>query len=445
MRVARGMISPILAHRRAIRFWCAVVLTGVTTGLATAALTWLLERAQEFAWHSPRNILDAAEHTAAFMHPAILFGAAIIAGVGRIVLTTGGTTIDINAAIWFNSGRLPKLRTLGNAILSIIIVGMGTALGREGAPKQAGAVFADACSDRAGLDDEERRLLVACGAGAGMSAAYGVPVGGALFALEVLRGALALRFVLPALTTSLIATGISWLFMPDMPIYAIPDYPSTASASVWAILAAPILGFAAMAFVRLIAWADRHKPKNAWWKAAAPVLVLTTLGALSIPFPQLLGNGRDVAHIAFTGRLDLTLLAMLALLRPASSILCLACGTPGGLFTPSLATGALLGGLLGVPWLLLWPGTPAGVFALVGATAFVAATTQGPLSTIVLMMEMSGWSRGAILPILTAVSIATLVSRTAEPRSIYDARLSDAQIQARERARDRVANMAPTG
>ncbi|HQT78467.1 MAG: hypothetical protein B7Z80_16160 [Rhodospirillales bacterium 20-64-7] len=439
------MIPPNLAHRRAIRFWCAVVLTGVGTGLATASLTWLLQQAQQYAWHSPRDILGVAEHTVAFMHPVILLCAGIIAGAGRILLTTGGTTIDINAAIWFNSGRLPKLRTLGNAVLSIIIVGLGTALGREGAPKQAGAVCADAFSDRAGLTDEERRLLVACGAGAGMSAAYGVPVGGALFALEVLRGALALRFVLPALTTSLIATGVSWLFMPNALIYAIPNYPSTASAAVWAIVAAPVLGLAAMAFVRLIAWADRHKPRKAWWRMATPVLVLTTLGALSIPFPQLLGNGRDVAHLAFTGQLGLALIAPLVLLRPASTILCLACGAPGGLFTPSLATGALLGSLLGLPWLWLWPGTPAGVFPLVGATAFVAATTQGPISTVVLMMEMSGWARGAMLPMLTAVSIATLIARTIEPRSIYDARLSEGEIQARERARDKVANLAPSG
>jgi H+/Cl- antiporter ClcA len=84
-------------------------------------------------------------------------------------------------------------------VLSVIIVGLGISLGREGAPKQAGAVFAKFFSDKGRLSDEQRRLLVACGTGAGMGAAYGVPLGGALFALEVMRGKLALRFVLPAL------------------------------------------------------------------------------------------------------------------------------------------------------------------------------------------------------------------------------------------------------
>ena len=79
------------------------------------------------------------------------------------------------------------------------------------------------------MSDEQRRLLVACGAGAGMGAAYGVPLGGALFALEVMRGVLALRYVLPALFASVVATAVSWVALPDAPTYLIPAYPSSAS------------------------------------------------------------------------------------------------------------------------------------------------------------------------------------------------------------------------
>jgi CIC family chloride channel protein len=130
------------------------------------------------------------------------------------------------------------------------------------------------------------------------------------------------------------------------------------------------------------------------------------------------------------------LLAVLVLLRPAATVLCLRSGVPGGLFTPSLTFGAILGGVLGLPWMWLWPGVPAGVFALLGAAAMLAATTQGPISTIVLMMELTGYARSAIVPLLLVVATATLVARTAEPRSIYDARLTDAQVRERQRARD---------
>jgi CIC family chloride channel protein len=112
-------------------------------------------------------------------------------------------------------------------------------LGREGAPKQAGAVAANFFSDLGKLSDEQRRLWVACGAGAGMSAAYGVPLGGGLFALEVMRGMLALRYVRPALIASMVAKAVSWLALPDAPTYLIPAYSSSASSIVWALLAGP--------------------------------------------------------------------------------------------------------------------------------------------------------------------------------------------------------------
>ncbi len=85
---------------------------------------------------------------------------------------------------------------------------------------------------------------------------------------------------------------------------------------------------------------------------------------------------------------------------------------------------------------LVWPGDPLGLFAVLGAGAILAATTQGPISTAVLMMELTGQSRAAIVPMLLVVALATLVARTIEPRSIYDARLSDVEVLARQRQRD---------
>ncbi|EQD57709.1 Chloride channel, voltage gated, partial [mine drainage metagenome] len=149
--------------------------------------------------------------------------------------------------------------------------------------------------DREGLPDEQRRLLVACGAGAGMGAAYGVPLGGALFALEVMRGKLALRYVLPALFTSLIAVGVSWLALPDAPTYVIPSYAISASVMLWALFAGPIAGLASVGYVRMVTWADRHRPQG-WQRYTLPVLIMTSLGVVSIWFPQILGNGKDVSE-----------------------------------------------------------------------------------------------------------------------------------------------------
>jgi len=268
----RDRIPATLAQPGAIGFWLAVVLTGVGTGISAAVLTRLLDLVQHLAWPGDASLLQAATRAGPWRHLLVLAGAGILTGLGQIALVrlSSGNGIDTAEAIWFWAGRLPPLRTLGSAFLSVLVVGMGASIGREGAPKQAGAVIANALSDRGRFSDERRRLLVACAAGAGLSSAYGVPLGGALFALEVMRGVLALRMVLPALMTSLIAALVSWTALPDAPTYALPQFVSSASIMCWALVAGPIAGVASVGYVRMIAWADRVKPKGPTDRSAAP-------------------------------------------------------------------------------------------------------------------------------------------------------------------------------
>jgi chloride channel protein, CIC family len=428
-------IPPTLRTRGAVRFWAAVVLTGGGAGIGAALLTAILQRVQHLMWPGP-DLLGSAAAAPAWRHVGILLGAGTLTGAGQLLLRrlTSGNGIDITEAISEFAGRLPALRTLGSALLSILVVGMGASLGREGAPKQVGAVLANALSDRALLSDEQRRLLVACGAGAGMAAAYGVPLGGALFALEVLRGVLALRLILPALLASSIAAGVAWLWMPNVPTYVIPAYPSSPSVLCWTLVAGPLAGLVSIGYVHLVAWADRNKPRG-WKRFVAPVIALGILGLASIAFPQLLGNGKDIAQLAFSNQVAPTLLVYLLILRPLSTVLCLGSGVPGGLFTPSLALGALLGAVLGLAWNSLWPGVPLGLFAVLGAGAVLAATTHGPISAVVLMMELTGQDRSFVLPLLMIVVTATLVARTLDSRSIYDARFTTREIEVLQEAR----------
>jgi H+/Cl- antiporter ClcA len=323
-----------------------------------------------------------------------LLGAGLLTGAGQIVLRrlTSGNGIDITEAISLHAGRLPAVRTLGSAVLSILVVGMGASLGREGAPKQTGAVIANQFADRARLSDEQRRLLVACGAGAGMAAAYGVPLGGALFALEVLRGA----------------------------------YPSAVSAVSWALIAGPIAGVVSVGYVQFVAWADRNKPTG-WRRLVAPIIVLGALGATSIVFPQLLGNGKDIAQLAFMNQVPPLLLLTLLFLRPLATVAC-------------LGSGALLGGALGFVWSLAWPGAPAGLFAVLGAAAVLAATTHGPISAVVLMIELTAHDRSFILPLIVIVVTATVVARTLDGRSIYDARFTKHEVDELQLARRPASN-----
>jgi H+/Cl- antiporter ClcA len=422
-------IPPTLTSPTATAFWVAILLTGLGAGLAAGLLTLLLQSIEHLFWPGP-TILDAAAQSPYPRHLLVLLGAGLLTGAGQFLLQrlTSANGIDITEAISRYAGRLPALRTLGSALLSIIVVGMGASLGREGAPKQAGAVIANEFADRIKLSDEQRRLLVACGAGAGMAAAYGVPLGGALFALEVLRGVLALRLILPALLASAVATAVSWTMLPNAPTYTIPAYPLSVSIVCWAIAAGPLIGLVSVGYIRLVAWADAHKPQS-WRRLLQPVIALLLLGALSIAFPQLLGNGKDIAQLAFTDQVAPWLMVALLALRPLATVMCLGSGVPGGLFTPSLALGALLGGVLGIAWSWGWPGVPPGLYAVLGAAAVLAATTHGPISSIVLIMELTARDRSFMMPLLIVVVTATVVARTLDPRSIYDARLTDQELQ----------------
>jgi CIC family chloride channel protein len=431
----RAAVPVQLQSAGALAFWGVVILTGAGAGIGAALLTRLLQGVQHLMWPGP-DLLDAAAQATPWRHVWILLGAGVLTGIGQVLLRklTSANGIDITEAISRNAGRLPTLRTLGSALLSVLVVGMGASLGREGAPKQAGAVIANVLCDKTRLSDEQRRLLVACGAGAGMAAAYGVPLGGALFALEVLRGVLALRLILPALLAAGIATAVSWLALPNAPTYEIPAFPLSASIVCFALAAGPIAGLVSVGYVRLIALADRLKPTGRR-RLIAPTVALGLLGAVSIAFPQLLGNGRDITQLAFANQVAPMLLLALLVLKPLATALCLGSGVPGGLFTPSLTLGALLGAVLGLAWSWGWPGVPPGLFAVVGAAAMLAATTHGPISSIVLVMELTARDRSFILPLLMAVVTATLVARALDSRSIYDARLSDKEVETLQKER----------
>jgi chloride channel protein, CIC family len=186
-----------------LRFWALALLTGVGAGLGGGGLMLLLRAVQHLAWtYRTGTFLAAVERTGSAQRIAVLVGVGVIVGLYRCLTksNTGGHGGELAEAIWFHSGYVAALATSIKAVLSIFIVGLGASLGREAAPKQLGAVVASVLAGWGRLSPPERRLLAACGAGGGVAAVYNVPFGGALFALEVLLGTLALPLVLPALT-----------------------------------------------------------------------------------------------------------------------------------------------------------------------------------------------------------------------------------------------------
>jgi H+/Cl- antiporter ClcA len=259
------------------------------------------------------------------------------------------------------------------------------------------------------------------GGGAGLAAVYNVPLGGALFTAEILMGSLSLPTILPALACSSIATMTAWLYLPEHATYlTIPALRFTASLLVWALLVGPVIGLLASGYVRLIGWVSHHQSSGRTMLVAFPI-ALTALGLIGFRYPELFGNGKDMAHSVFLGEGGLAFLAALFVLKPLVTAMCLAAG---GVFTPTLSTGAVLGGFLGGAWSLLRPGTPIGAFAMVSAAAMLGASMQAPLAALALVLELTHSGFQVMAPMIAAVVIATAVTRHVDGYSIYSARLA---------------------
>ena len=412
-------------------FWLLVVLTGLGAGLLGDVMMVILFNVQHLAYgysigsfYHAGSFETAVEHAPALRRVADLMIAGVFGGGAWYLLRrfTAGEKSELDDVVW-HGGRLSARRSLGTGLISEIVIGLGASIGREQAPKLLGGVAGSLLADRFRLTPAQRRLLVACGGGAGLAAVYNVPLGGALFTAEILLGTVTLPVVLPALACSVVATVTSYLYLPRSATYlGIPQYHFTGSLMVWGLLAGPVIGLIAVAYIRLIGWVSHHAVSGRWM-IPAMFAAFTALGLIGIAYPELFGNGKDMAQDAFTGTDGAALLLTLFALKPLVTSMCLGSGASGGLFTPTMSMGAVLGGGAGILWSMAWPGSPSGAFAMVGAAAMLGAGMQAPLAGLVLVLELTDSGFQIIVPMTVATIIATVVARHLDGYSIYSARL----------------------
>ncbi len=407
------------------RFWGALVLTGGATGLLGVALMGLLVGVERLAYGPLRPDFQSAVSHASGPHRVVaLLVAGLFGGLAWYVLRrfTPGRHADLDDVLW-DGGRLSVRRSVGTSVISEIVVGLGASMGREAAPKLLGGVAGSLLGTRFGLSAAQVRLLMACGGGAGLACVYDVPLGGALFTAEVLLGVLSVPTLLPALACSAIATGMAWLTLTNGPTYAgVPAYHVSGQLVVFALVAGPLLGLVAVGFIRLIGLVSHHRARGL---PSIPVMVAVfgAVGLLGVAYPQLFGNGRDMAHDVLLGSGAVGTLLVLAALKPLVTAATLGTGASGGLFTPVMSTGAVLGGGLGLLWSLLWHGAPVGAYAMIGMSALIGAAMQAPATGLVLVLELTHSGFGLMVPLILATVLATVVARWLDGYSIYTARL----------------------
>ena len=390
-----------------------VVLTGITAGLSGTLLGLLLRFVQHLAYGysldaivSPESFLQGVTAAPPLRRLAALTACGAVAGIGWwAVYRFGQPLVSIKTAVGRSvpGPRMPLLPTIAHALLQIVTVGLGSPLGRELAPRELAAVLATRLASRAGLAAEERRILIACAAGSGLAAIYNVPLGGAIFILEVLLETLAPRAVVPAIVTSVIATTIAWIGLGNAPQFLVPDLEVSRSLIVWSVVVGPVFGVAAYGFRAVTRAATAHMPQ-AWHRVPWGLAVFFGIGLLAMLFPQLPGNGKGPSQLGFDGELSAQLALSLLALKVLAITASLRAGAAGGLLTPSLTLGALLATVLGSLWNLAFPSVPTAAVAIVGAAAFLASSMNMPLTAIVLVIEFTQVGHDLWVPIFFAVA-----------------------------------------
>lgn len=388
-----------------LRWMLALILTGVVAGTGGMLLALLLHFIQHLAFgYSQNNVISSESFLAGVSaatdwrrFSAIVCGG-LIAGWGWWLLGRyGSKRVPISKAVSEPDARMPFLTTAIHALLQIITVALGSPLGREVAPREVGALGAGLIAKGLKLDADTHKALIACGAGAGLAAVYNVPLAGALFTLEVLLVSFRWQLAIAALITSSIAAGVASIALGDQVQYHFLVGAAPSSLIAWAIIFGPVLGAAAMVFRKLTQRA-RNKVKSSLQMPLFCLLSFMLLGGLSMIFPQLPGNGKGPVQLALDGGMSAELYLSLLFLKLLVILAVLRSGAEGGLLTPGLTIGTLLSLTLCSFWQIMIPGGNSGSFALIGGTAFLAASMQMPLTAIALLLEFTGMDHSYIVP-----------------------------------------------
>lgn len=322
-------------------------------------------------------------------------------------------------------GRLPFRATLLKAASSLLSIGTGASIGREGSITQLSAMLASQGGQRMAWPPYRLRLMVACGAAAGMSAAYNAPIAGAVFAAQIVLGNFAMNLFAPLVCASVSAAVVSRSFFGIKPWYEVPDFAlefTQITQLPWFLVLGACAGVLGAVFLKLLRRSEAVFDRSGWSIPLRLTVAGIIVGVIALRMPEVWGNGYSVTSRVLEDAFDYRLLFLVGLLvaKLATTVVTVGAGTVGGVFTPTLFLGAALGGAFG--HVLQAAGIdavwPTGAFALVGMAGVLAATTHSPLLAMIIVFEIS--LNYSLMPaLMVACVVATLVSRRLHPASVY--------------------------
>ncbi len=399
------------------------IVVGLGAGLGAVGFRWLIEVLSDLFLVRLAGLLG---HTWLLPVVPALGGLLVAFLVLRWAPEAKGHGVpEVMAAVATQGGRIRPRVAVVKAFASAICIGSGGSVGREGPIVQIGSALGSIIGQIFALGPQRMRILVGCGAAAGISATFNAPLAGVVFSLEVILGDFSIAAFSPIIISSVLATALARTLEGNVAAFTVPHY-QTLSPYELALYAAlgVMAAFFAAAFTRLLYWSEDRFDGVAISEYAKPVIGGAMVGIIGLGLPQVFGVGYGTITATLLNENDIALLGVLLVGKVAATCLTLGSGGSGGVFAPSLFIGAMLGGLFGNAVEYLVPGlVHPGAFALVGMAAMVAGTTHAPLTAMLILFEMTDDYK-LILPLMLTTTISTLVSKWVSKESIYTLKLS---------------------
>lgn len=336
----------------------------------------------------------------------------------------GSGVNQTKAALYIYDGYIPFRTAIGKFICSALAIGSGQSLGPEDPSLQMGAAIASILGRRLKLSRERLRLIAPIGAAAGLSAAFNSPISAVLFVIEEVIGRWTASIFGAVVLAAVSSVVVARYFLGSEPLFRIPSVEFIAPSELIAYAVLGIVGaFASVVFAKAIELLrPKMKAMPRWTQFLQPALAGLIIGLIGwAGRPEVMGAGYEFMDHAMHDQFPWEIMGILAGLKILSTTLSFVSGAPGGMFAPTLFIGAMLGGAVGSVERLLFPHLTGsvGTYALVGMGVLFAAFLRVPMTSVFMVLEVSG-NYSIIIPVILANTLAYLISRNLQPVGIFD-------------------------
>jgi CIC family chloride channel protein len=413
-------VTDALPLREERLFLLLSIFIGILSGLLVVSFRMAIE------WLSNLllGVAPAPGQKRLFLIPAAV--GLVVAVLTRYVFpgVRGSGVNQTKAALYIHNGYISVRTVIGKFLLSALAIGSGQSLGPEDPSLQIGAGVASLIGRRVGLSRARLRLLAPVGAAAGLAAAFNAPISAILFVIEEVIGKWTAGVLGSVVLAAVASVAVARWFWGDQPMFRIPSITLRDPRELLAYSVLGIIGgFAALVFAKSLGYLrPRLRSQPAWLQLLQPSIAGLLVGCIGyFGLPEVMGAGYGAIDQAMHAQFALKALLLLAVFKIAATTVSFSSGTPGGMFAPTLFIGAMLGAAVGSFERIFFPHLTGsiGSYALVGMGVLFAAFLRAPLTSVFMVLEVSG-NYSIILPVILANTIAYLISRSLEPVPIFE-------------------------